>query len=100
MNSTLRPDGTPDADLKREIKELIVTQLRLKDVTPDQIRDEESLVEGSLSLDSIDFLELTVAMEKKYGIKITDGEDVEKIFRSVDTISGHVAKHRARSTGG
>lgn len=84
--------------LRREIKELIVEQLRLKDVSPSGIDDNESLVEGSLSLDSIDFLELTVAMEKKYGIKITDAEEVEKIFVSVSSIAGHIAEHRARAT--
>jgi len=60
-----------EPQLRQEIKEFIVTQLRLKDVTSEQIRDDESLVEGTLGLDSIDFLELTVAMEKHYGIKIT-----------------------------
>lgn len=94
MNSI---EPVPDDSLKREIKEFIVTQLRLKDVSPETIGDDESLVEGSLSLDSIDFLELTVAMEKSYGIKITEADQVQKIFASVSSIAGHVARHRADS---
>ncbi|HKY31544.1 MAG TPA: phosphopantetheine-binding protein [Candidatus Polarisedimenticolia bacterium] len=92
-------DAHPPSDpsLKREIKELIVTQLRLKDVTPDGIRDDESLVQGSLSLDSIDFLELTVAMERRYGVKISDADEVQAIFASVDSIARHIARHRAQS---
>ena len=97
---TLTPmTPTTDANLKHEIKQLIVEQLRLKDVTPDSLDDSESLVEGSLSLDSIDFLELTVALEKKYGLKITESEEVEKIFVSVNSIAGHVAQHLARTNG-
>jgi acyl carrier protein len=89
------PSAAADDLLKKEIKELIVTQLRLKDVTPEGIRDDESLVQGSLSLDSIDFLELTVAMEKKYGVKIAEGDDVQRIFASVNAIAGHILRQRA-----
>lgn len=83
--------------LKREIKQFIVEQLRLKDVTPETIGDDEPLVEGSLGLDSIDFLELTVAMEKRYGIKITEADEVRRIFASISAIASHIAQHRARA---
>ena len=87
------------AQLRLEIKEFIVSTLRLKDVTAADISDEESLVEGSLGLDSIDFLELTVAMEKQYGVKITEADEVRRIFASINSISEHVAEHRARAAG-
>ncbi len=95
-------DMSPAAgqDLRREIKQFIVNQLRLKDVDPEAIGDDELLVEGSLSLDSIDFLELTVAMEKSYGIKITEADEVQKIFMSVRSIADHVSRHRSRPEGG
>ena len=97
---TLTPmTPTVHDSLKQEIKKLIVEQLRLKNVTPDSLDDSEPLVEGSLSLDSIDFLELTVALEKKYGLKITETEDIEKIFVSVNSIAGHLAQHLARTDG-
>ena len=87
-------------DLRREIKRFIVSQLRLKDVDPEAIGDDEPLVEGSLSLDSIDFLELTVAMEKSYGVKITEADEVQKIFTSVRSIADHVSRHRVPPEGG
>ena len=89
------PAAGADSHLRKEIKEFIVTQLRLKDVTPEDIRDDESLVEGTLGLDSIDFLELTVAMEKQYGIKITEADQVRQVFASVNSIASHIAEHRA-----
>jgi acyl carrier protein len=73
-----------------------VSQLRLKDVAPESIQDDEPLAGGTLSLDSIDFLELTVAIEKSYGIKITDADEVQRIFRSVGSIAAHIEGHRAR----
>ena len=87
------------AQLRREIKEFIVSTLRLKDVTADDIGDADSLVQGSLGLDSIDFLELTVAMEKQYGVKITEADEVKRIFASVNSIADHIAEHRARAAG-
>jgi len=95
----MNPGGDSDSGLKLEIKHLIVDQLRLRDVTPESIQNAESLVEGSLGLDSIDFLELAVAIEKKYGLKITEGQEVEKIFTSVDSIAGHVARHLSPAEG-
>jgi acyl carrier protein len=85
--------------LRAEIKEFIVSTLRLKDVTAGDIADDASLVGGSLGLDSIDFLELTVAMEKQYGVKITEADEVKRIFASVNSVAEHVAQHRARLAG-
>ncbi len=86
-----------DARLKREVKAFIVAQLRLQDVDPDRIHDEEPLAEGSLNLDSIDFLELIVAMEKQYGIKITQAEEAARVLASVNALAGYIAQHRARA---
>jgi len=86
-----------DARLKREVKAFIVTQLRLSDVDPDGIDDAEPLADGSLNLDSIDFLELVVAMERQYGIKITQAEEAAKVLASVNALAGHIAQHRARA---
>ncbi len=89
------PAQTDNAELKREIKQFIVAQLRLKDVTAEGISDDEPLSGANLSLDSIDFLELTVAMERAYGIKITDTDEVRKVFATVSSIAVHIAGHRA-----
>ena len=75
---------TVDAHLKSEVKSFLVSQLRLEDVTPESIGDDEPLAEGTLGLDSIDFLELTVALEKHYGIKITEAEEAAEVFASVN----------------
>ncbi len=54
-------------DLKRQIKEVIVSSLQLEDVKPEDIVDTEPLFGTGLGLDSIDALELGVALKKKFG---------------------------------
>ena len=57
-------------DLKRQIKEVIVSSLQLEDVKPEDIVDAEPLFGTGLGLDSIDALELGVALKKKFGVKL------------------------------
>ena len=57
-------------ELKLELKKLILKAANLEDVEPDEIEDDAPLFVEGLGLDSIDALELAIAIEKKYGIKI------------------------------
>jgi acyl carrier protein len=84
------------ADLEREIKELIVEALMLEDVTPDEIGTDEPLFIDGLGLDSIDALELAIALEKKYGVTIKASEEEKrKIFSTVHELALYVSEHRA-----
>ena len=76
------------ADLKLQIKELIINALEIEDITPDNISDTAPLFGGGLGLDSIDALELGVALKKKFGVKFSaDHEDNKKHFASVDALA-------------
>ncbi len=79
--------------LKKEIKELIVEVLSLDDVTPEEIEDDEPLFVEGLGLDSIDALELSLAIEKRYGIKIRNEELGQKVLYSVESIASHIAEN-------
>lgn len=79
------------ANLEHEIKELIVEALMLEDVTPDEIETEEPLFIEGLGLDSIDALELAIAIEKKYGIKLNaSDEEKRQVFTSVKTLAAFI----------
>jgi acyl carrier protein len=81
------------ATLKQEIKQLMVENLMLQ-ITADQIGDEQLLFgPGSLGLDSVDALQLVVALDKKYGLKIPDPESARQILQSVATMEKAVAAH-------
>ena len=86
----------PDS-LALELKELIVATLNLQGVTPADILDDEPLI-GSprLGLDSIDALELVLAIEKKYGVKIGNSEESRAALTSVNTLAAFL---HARASG-
>lgn len=78
-------------ELKNEIKDLIIKSLDLEDITTDDIKDDEPLFNDGLGLDSIDALEIGMALQKKYNLKIdSDKEDNSKNFYSVSTIAEYV----------
>ena len=76
--------------LTARLKQLIVETLKLEDVTPSEIPDDEPLVGGGLSLDSIDALELVVRLEKEFGIKIASSEEARKALASVGSLAAYV----------
>jgi acyl carrier protein len=83
------------ADLEQEIKELIVEALMLEDVTPDEIDANEALFIEGLGLDSIDALELAIAIEKNYGLKINASDDEKRaIFESVHSLAAYIGKNK------
>ncbi len=84
----------PSAELKKEVKELIIDSLKLDGVTPDDIGDDTLLFaeDNDLQIDSVDALEITVALQKKYGVHIDDQNLGRFIIKSVDTISEFLVK--------
>ena len=79
-------------DLILELKKLIIRTLRLEEITPEDIKDDGALFGEGLGLDSIDALELVVAMEKNYGVVIPDSAVGERVFRSVKTLAQFVVE--------
>jgi len=80
--------------LKQELKRMMVENLMLQ-VTPDEIGDDLLLFgPGSLGLDSVDALQLVVALDKDYGLKIPDPTAARQILQSVASIADAVARHR------
>lgn len=80
-------------ELIPKVKYLIITSLRLRDVKPEDIKEDAPLFGEGLGLDSIDALELVVALEKEFGIKIPD-EDVGKdAFTSVSALANYIRKN-------
>ena len=82
-------------NLKLQIKELIISALELEDVKPEDIIDSEPLFGEGLGLDSIDALELGVAIKKKFGVKFAaENADNKKHFASVDALAAYVESER------
>ena len=85
------------SDLELEIKKLIISSLNLEDYQPEDISSKESLFADGLGLDSIDALELGVALQKNYGLELTSVTKTEgKHFYSVATLAKFVAENRTK----
>ena len=83
-------------NLEAELKQLIVEALVLEDIAPEEIETEAPLFVEGLGLDSIDALELAMALEERYGVKIEDDPDENRrIFASVRSLADFVTAQRA-----
>jgi len=78
------------ADVKDRLREVIIKTLRLETVKPEDIQDDTPLFGEGLGLDSIDALELVVALEKEFGIKITDDEVGPQVFQNIGTLAAFI----------
>ena len=90
------PGGVMEA-LERELKVLIVESLMLDDVTPQEIDSDQPLFVEGLGLDSIDALELAMAIERKFGVEFSPDDDRNReIFASVKSLAAYVAQEAGR----
>lgn len=83
--------------LEQEIKELIISSLALEDIAPQDIDSAAPLFVEGLGLDSIDALELGLALQKKYGLSMSaDSEQTRQHFSSVNALVAFVVSHQAQ----
>jgi acyl carrier protein len=81
------------ATLKQDIKRLMVENLMLQ-ITPQEIGDDQPLFgPGGLGLDSVDALQLVVALDKTHGLKIASPEVARQVLQSVSTIADALSRH-------
>ncbi len=86
----------PQSDFEKEVADLIVESLNLEDIEPGEIEPEEALFGDGLALDSIDALELALAITQKYSVQLkADDANIKEIFGSLRSLSAHIEEHRA-----
>ena len=79
-----------------EVARLLVETLRLEEIQPEDIAPEEPLFGDGLGLDSIDALELALAISKTYGVQLrSEDKDNQRVFASLRVLSQHIAQRRA-----
>ncbi len=81
--------------LIQELKEHLIEELNLEEITPDEIDAEAPLFGEGLGLDSIDALEIILILEKYYGVKLRNTADAKPIFYSVKTLAQYIMENRA-----
>lgn len=87
-------------NLKEEIKKVIVSSLELEGVSLEDIGDDEPLFGEGLELDSVDALELGIALKKKFGVSFqSDSSDNKKHFASVNTLAEYISAVKGAENG-
>jgi acyl carrier protein len=88
------------AELENEIKQLIIDALMLEDITAGEIDSDAPLFIEGLGLDSIDALELAMALQDRFGVQIQDDPDENReIFASVKSLAAFVTQGRGGAAG-
>lgn len=83
--------------LEKELKHMIIETLMLEDVAPDDIDSEAPLFNEGLGLDSIDSLDLAMALEQRYGLRLEqDSAENRRYFASVRMLAEFVALNRTK----
>ena len=83
-------------ELKNKIKQLIISSLDLEDITVDDIENDQPLFVDGLGLDSIDALELGLAIKKEFNVKIdANSEQTKSHFASVDALAEFINQHQS-----
>ncbi len=79
--------------LKLELKQLIIEECD-KDLTPDDISDQQALLGGDLDLDSLDVLQICMAIKKRYGVRIEGSADARKALQSINTLAETIVSNQ------
>jgi acyl carrier protein len=82
-------------DIKQKLKQVIVQDLNLEEITPEQIRDDEVLFGEGIGLDSLDAVELVVVIKKHFGIEIRDMTEGRKAFASIASLAQFIEERMA-----
>jgi acyl carrier protein len=80
--------------LKEQLKKQLIAQLRLEDISPEDIDTSAPLFGDGLGLDSVDALEIIVLLEKEYSIKLKDPKQGKDIFQSIDTLAKYIEENK------
>lgn len=78
------------AQLRKKLKKMLVENLSLEDINPEDIKDDEVLFGGGLELDSLDTVEIVVLLQRNFGLEFKDMSKGEEVFYSIDSLARYV----------
>ena len=83
--------------LEDELKEMLIRELKLVDVKPEDIKDEDQLFGEGLGLDSLDAVEVVVLLQKNYGIEVKGMENNREVFKSIKALADFVRSKKPQA---
>lgn len=82
--------------IKEELKKIIITELNIEDVRPEEIEDDEPLFGEKLGLDSIDAVEVVFQVDKHFGVAIKDMKEGRPALQSINTLAAFIEARRSK----
>ncbi len=82
--------------LKEDLKKILVKELNIEDVVPEEIEDDEPLFGAKLGLDSIDAVELVFQVEKHFGVAIKNMQEGRPALQSINSLSAFIEARRSQ----
>ena len=82
--------------IKEELKKIIITELNIEDVRPEEIEDDEPLFGEKLGLDSIDAVEVVFQVDKHFGVAIKDMKEARPALQSINTLAAFIEARRSK----
>ena len=88
-----------DTAVRAKLKEILISELNLEGKTSEDIDDAAPLFGEGLGLDSLDALQLAMAIEENFGLQVPEGDEARSIFASVDALVAHIVASGASPDG-
>ena len=86
------------ASIKEQLKPIILNSLRITDLTPADLRDDQPLLGGELEIDSIDVLQLVLEIERHFGIKLVQGNFNQKHLENINALASIIESKMAEAS--
>ena len=77
-------------EIKDKLKQLLVEQLSLDDITPEDIKDDDELFGEGLGLDSLDAVEIVVILQRNFGVEVKTAHQSREVFGSINTLADFI----------
>jgi len=77
-------------DIKAKLKKVLIEELNLEDMTPEDIQDDAPIFREGLGLDSLDAVEIVMLLKKHFGIELKNMEESKPAFQSINTLTAFI----------